>query len=125
MYSIFTQITLLNILSYPTLFLQIFSLAQIIGENIPTQLSIFNLHPNYTREYSVLPHIIPSNFIPYPRLSTRIFRLCSVYSIFTQITMGNILSYPIIFVQIFFLSPDYRRKYFDSAQYIIFSPKLH
>ena len=125
----------MNILSYRTLFLQILfldpvysleynSLAQIIDENFLTQLSVFYFHPDYTIEYSVLPHIIPSNIIPQPRLSTRIFRLSSVYSIFTQIILGNILSYPILFLQISFLTPDYRREYSDSAQYILFSLKL-
>ena len=71
----FTQITLGNILSYHIFFLQIlflgpvyslkyYSLAQIIDENILTQLSVFYIHPDYTIEYSVLPHIIPSNIIP-------------------------------------------------------------
>ena len=124
-YSMFTQITPWNILSYPILFRQILILAQIIDENIPNQLSIFNLHPNYAIEYSVLPHIIPANIIPLPRLSTRIFRLSSVYSIFTQIILGNILSYPILFPKIFFLSPDYLRQYSVLAQYILCSPTLH
>ena len=73
-----------NILSYPIIFVQIFflspvyslkyySLAQIIDENILTQLSVFYIHPDYTIEFSVLPHIIPSNIIPQPRLLTRIF----------------------------------------------------
>ena len=128
-YSMFTNITLWNILSNPILFLQIFcltpyysakyfSLAQIIDENIPTQFSIFNLHPNYTRESTLLPHIIRSKIIPWPRLLARIFRLSSVYSIFTQIMLLNILSYHIIFLQILFLIPDYRREY--STQLSIF-----
>ena len=136
-----------------------------VGENIPTQLSIFYFHPNYTREYSVLPHNICVNIIPWPslfrliislspdyprqysvlhqyipsshRLQYRIFCLApyyslkilflcprlflqifflspiindifcliSVYSMFTQITLGNILSYHILFLQIIFLLP--------------------
>ena len=63
-----------NILSYHILFVQIlfldpvyslkyYSLAEIIDENFLTQLSVFCIHPDYTIEYSVLPHIIPSNII--------------------------------------------------------------
>ena len=100
----FTQITLGNILFY---------------------LSIFHLHPDCNSEYSVLPHIIPSKIIPWPRLLERIFRLSSVYSIFTQIMLLNILSYPIIFVQILFLIPDYQRQYSVLSQYILCSLRLH
>ena len=136
MYSIFTQITLLNILSYHILFLQIlflgpvyslkyYSLAQIIDDNILTQLMYSIFTHDYTIEYSVLPHIIPSNIIPLPRLLARIFRLSSVYSIITQIKLWNILFYPILFLQILFLSPDYWREYSVLAQYIQSSPKLY
>ena len=109
-----------NILSYPIFFLQILFLftvysleysssAQIIHSNIWTQLSIFYIHPDYTIEYSVLPPIITANIIPQPRLSTAIFCLSTVYSMITQIKLGNILSFPILFMQILFLSPDNRR----------------
>ena len=104
----FTQITLGNILSYHTLFLQILfldpvyslkyhSLAQIIDENIPTQFSIFFLHLNYARENSVLPHNLPANIIRWPSL----------------------------FLRIFFLSPDYQQQYSFLAENILCSPRLH
>ena len=111
----FTQITLGNILFY---------------------LSIFHLHPDCNSEYSVLPHIIPSNIIPWPSLFPQILFLspdyrrqyfdsaqCILYS--PMITLLNILSCPILFLQILFLCPDYWREYSDSAQYIQSSPKLN
>ena len=50
--------------------------------------------------------------------------MSSVYSIFTQITLGNILSYPILFMQILFLIPDYPREDSDRDQYILSSIKI-
>ena len=75
----FTQITLGNILSYPILFLQ----------------KLF-LSPDYQRQYSVLPHIIPANTFPCPSLFPRIIFL-------SHIIRGNILFY----ISIFHLHTDY------------------
>ena len=63
-------------------------------------LSIFYVHPDYTREYSVLPHIIPANTIPCPSLFPRIIFL-------SHIIRGNILFY----ISIFHLHPDYTMEY--------------
>ena len=92
---------------YPILFLQILFLvpvysleksssAHIIHSNILTQLSIFYVHPNFTSEYSVLPHIIPANIIH-----------CSI-----------------LFPRKFFFSPDYPRQCSVLPQYIPSSPRL-
>ena len=132
----FTQITLGNILSDPILYLQILFLildyrrkysdsAHYIQTSPRFHEGIFCLTPYYSCKYFSLAQFIPSNILPQPRLSTEIFCLSSVYSMFTQITLGNILSYPILYLQIVFLIPDYRRNYSDSALYIQTSPKLH
>ena len=117
--------TLGNILSYPILFPIIFFLSPEYSQQYSVLVQYILFSPKYTREYSVLPHIIPNNIFPQPRVFTAIFCLSSVYSMFTQITPWNILSYPIFFLQILFLSPDYRREYSDSAHYIQSTPKIY
>ena len=63
-------------------------------------LSIFYVHPDYTREYSVLPHIIPANTIPCPSLFPLIIFL-------SHIIRGNVLFY----IFIFHLHKDYNSEF--------------
>ena len=90
-----TQNTLGNILSYPILILQILFLRpDYRGESFDS-VQYIQVHPNYTREYSVLPHIKTANISPWPS----------------------------VFPRLFLLSPDYQRQYCVFAHYILFSPR--
>ena len=93
----FTQITVGNILSYPILFLQIFFLV-----------------PVYSLELSSSAQIIHCNILFY----LSIFHLHKGYNIEYSV-LPHIIPEKII------PFPDYRREYFDSAQYILYSNRLH
>ena len=84
-------------------------------------LSIFHLHPDYNSEYSVLPHKIPENIIPFPDdqreyFESALYILSSQnytreYSLLPRFIPANIIPCSILFPRILFFSPDYPRQY--------------